>query len=331
MTASVSVEQFVKKPHKKYSCGKKAVAAKQALSNAFVGGSKETEAEEKQKFDRALDVIMQTKKGCEVMSAVSKLGYTFAFENTGLGGGCMPSKKKIVIDPKAGFNDVLRAVVHESIHALQASNEKGKHPDRECLQASSMLMKYRAIEADASAHEAAFIHQLPPQYREESFEKRNPMVQAYGTEIAASGDEKKAMQASFKAWYDYDYYRDFYDASHRAYVQKAASVAVENKADYFFKDELSAKQIASICQYKGKPYINPEFLESGKAFSVPMTDKAVMTAAAEDYASKVKGVPLDSSLKRMYVRDFTGQIRPPEKRNGAKTVVSAVKQQRIRG
>lgn len=308
MSKSSSVQEFINKPYQKYPCGKAAKDAKKTLANAFQSTSLKTEEEEKQLFGKILDVVMMTKKGQETMKNLSKLGFTFAFEDGKFGGYCNSDAKKIVINPKFSFNYMIRTAVHEGRHAIQGSLMNQKMRDRETLQAADILKVSRAMEADAVAHEAVFVHQLPDQYRDKETENNTLMMVTYGKEYAASKDEKKAMQATFKSWYDFDYYRNYYDKNHLNMMERIADYGVKNNLSNCFKETVTNEEVMSVCLYKGKPYIEPEFLDSPRPNSVPAEQKPQILGITADYASKVKGAPVDKSIMRMYSRDSNGNI-----------------------
>ena len=127
------------------------------------------------------------------------------------GGFSLPEKNALVINPSSGFKDFSSVFVHEARHAIQFHIF---NDDSDLYRFSDGEKLKRAIEADATAHECAFIYQArktnPEIYEEHSY---LPMLHAYADTLERTGNERKAMQASFQSWYSYDYYRDYYDKS----------------------------------------------------------------------------------------------------------------------
>ena len=197
---SETVAEFMQKPVKKYACGKKAQEAKKTLMQAFTASEEGRKVEEEALFKKIVDTVMKTEKGRETLTSLSGFGYSFAFESGNFSGFCDADKKKIVINPHISFPSMLQTAVHEGRHAIQNSLERPDAPAAALVQTASFLRFSRAIEADASAHEAAFAYEckdvIPEVYQDA--EKQNfSMFRAYAGEMEKSGDEKKAMRASF--------------------------------------------------------------------------------------------------------------------------------------
>ena len=328
---SKSIADFMDNAVKTYTCGEKAQQAKNVLTAAFTASDKRKQKEESAEFARLVDLVMQTDKGRDTLTELSELGYTFAFEKGNFGGFCEPTTKQIVVNPNFGDGYALQTIVHEGQHAIQSAHEPENTPNAEQLNIASYLRRERAMEADACAHEAAFTYQcrdvLPEVYAEA--EKNNmPMFRAFVAEMDKSGDEKKAMQASFQAWYGYDYFRDFYDDAHRDEIKFYAKKGKESGRTDLFAKNLPAKDVADTCLYKGKPYVSADMLMTDQAFSVLKKDKAGYMKIAAGYAAAV-GVKADESVKAMAERDKTGKIvKPANRRSNA--VVAALKQSKGR-
>lgn len=323
-----SIVDFMEKPVKTYACGEKAQQAKNVLTAAFTASDKRKQNEESAEFARLIDLVMQTDKGRDTLTELSELGYTFTFEKGNFGGFCEPTSKKIAVNPNFGDGYALQTIVHEGQHAIQAAHEPENTPKTEQLNIASILRRERAMEADACAHEAAFTYQcrdvLPEVYAEA--EKNDmPMFRAFVAEMDKSGDEKKAMQASFQAWYGYDYFRDFYDDAHRDEIDFYAQKGKESGRKDLFGKELPARDVADTCLYKGKPYVSADMLMSDSAFSVLKKDKAGYMKIAADYAKTV-GVKADESVWAMAERDKTGKITRPAQHKANAVFSAALKQ-----
>lgn len=304
-----NVKKFTEKPYKKYRCGKRAEQVKRVLAEAFTVCTPEKAAEETAEFKKALDIIMQTKTGRDVLDKLSKLGYSFTYETGKFGGVCNSSEKKILINPSFGFNYMLPTIVHEGIHAIQSSLVKKNSNlsgTRICAQTSSILKFSRAMEADACAHQAAFTYQVKdiwPSVYEEAAGYNFPMLGRYVAEMEKSGDEKKAMQESFKAWYGCEYYQNYYDKGHKEWIRKTRDLGIKYQDPDLLSLKYEDKEIAGVCRYKGAPYIEPEFLSSPAAFAVPAEDRKEMAGWARELFEKVPGAKLDTSVLEMYTRE----------------------------
>ena len=310
---SETVDEFMQKPVKTYHCGKDAQRVKKTLTQAFVASSENKATEEKASFEKIIDAVMKTKEGRSTLKALADLGYTYAFERGKFGGFCNSIEKKIVINPALSFEYNVQTAVHEGRHAIQASLKSENVPLSCIMQTASYLRYSRAIEADASAHEAAFAYEckdiLPEVYQEAK--KRNaPMFKAYVDEMEKSGNGRKAMQASFAAWYEYDYYRDFYDNDHKNMIKAVCDWGKKHKYGDFFREEYSGSDALKLCVYRGKPYMTEEFLNTGKAFSISQKDKKDIAKMIKDYVKAVPEAKMDMSVLKMRERTASGELLP---------------------
>ncbi|MBO4521120.1 MAG: hypothetical protein J5787_07940 [Alphaproteobacteria bacterium] len=325
---SKTVDEFMQKATKRFSCGFASKRAKKSLIRAFTASSSQDAAQEKELFEKIVDSVMLTKEGRDTMKALSKLGYSFAFEKGDFGGFCSPEDKKIVINPSFGFEYMLQTAVHEGRHAIQFSMENPNAPESVKTNVASYLRKARAIEADAVAHEMAFVYEcrkaLPAVYREA--EKQDlPMFRAYVDEMDKSGDQKKAMQACFAAWYECDSYRDFYDKWNKDDIKTFCDWAKKEKAPDCFTKEYSAEDVLKMCVYKDKPYMTADFLNTGKAFSVTRKDKEDFLSMMKLYSIVVRGATADKSVSQMRERTASGELLPDRKETTKTTaLVSSV-------
>ena len=320
-----TVAEFMQKPVKKYACGKKAQKATKTLMRAFTASEEGRKVEEEALFKKIVDSVMKTENGRETLTELSGFGYSFAFEAGNFSGFCDSDKKKIVINPNISFPSMLQTAVHEGRHAIQYSLERPDAPSAALIQAASFLRFSRAIEADASAHEAAFAYEckdvIPEVYRDA--EKQNlPMFRAYAGEMEKSGDEKKAMRASFAAWYECDSYRDFYDEWHKNDIKYFCDFGERQKYSGLFSKEYPAGDVLRMCVYDGKPYMTEDFLNTGKAFSVSAADKKEITAMLQRYAAAAGDRP-DTSIQSMRERAADGMSAPESKAVNAAVVAKA--------
>ena len=331
---SETVAEFTQKSYKKYACGRAAQKAKKVLMKAFTASEEKDAVREGTLFEAIVDSVMKTKKGRETLTSLSKLGYSFAFEKGNFGGFCAPEQKRIVINPSFGFEYMLQTAVHEGRHAIQYSLESENRPNYEHTQIASSLRMHRAIEADAVAHEMAFVYEckdVMPNVYEKARESDLPMFHAYVGEMEKSRDERKAMQACFKAWYECDYYRDYYDKWHKDGFKQVCDYGKQQKDPNLFSMEYPVDDVLKLCRYKGKPYMTADDLNSGRPFSVKRTDRDEISAMIKDYAAAVSGAHVDRSVETMRLRDEKGNLTASRgKSDGQQAVISAVLNQKGR-
>lgn len=318
----------MEKPTQKFACGRDARETVGTLQKAFVASSKRKENKEKEVFAAILEPVMKTARGRETMETLADLGYKFRFENGNFGGMCCSSEKTILLNPNYDSNYIAHVLVHEGRHAIQYSRTPENAPEQEETKVADMFRMRQAIEADACAHQAAFVYEcktVAPKVYSEYKAGGFPMLTAYEKEMEKSGDEKKAMQASFESWYDYKAFRQYYDSYHKNIVGQLVDVGKKEKDPTFFSKEYPVKDVVNMCVYQGKPYMTAEFLNSDKAYSVPKKDAKEIRAALTDYAKSVAGAKLDTSIDAMALRDGTMRIVKPANRQ-PNTVAAALKQ-----
>ncbi len=309
-----TTSEFLQKSYKRYANGRSAQQAKKTLANAFKASSEKDAAREKMLFEGILDSVMKTPEGRRTLMTLSQFGYSFAFEKGNFGGFCDSTNKKIVINPSFSLEYMLQTAVHEGRHAIQFSLENPNAPSYEKMQVASLLRQRRAIEADAVAHEMAFVYQCKnvlPKVYESAKEQGLPMFHAYVNEMDKSHDERKAMQACFKAWYECDYYRNYYDKWHKDGVGHVCEYAKKAKNPDCFSKEYPVEDVLRMCCYKGKPYMSADFLNSGKPFSITPEDKKEIVFMLQDYADSVAGAKMDKSVLHMAERNKNGELIKP--------------------
>lgn len=242
-----------------------------------------------EKFGTLLGIVYDTPKGEEVMNAVAFKGYKFMYETMfNVNGACDYEHKVVRLDSYHRQMELAPILVHECTHIMQVDRlcENKKNPvaaeviDR--VDAAAFIKLNRAFEADACAHQAAAAYQMketyPGVYEKEM---KTPMMQAYVAEMDKSGNETKAMQASFKAWYGYKNYQESYEKMH---VSKIRLNTERNKKDFNISRhpvELSNKDIAAVCLLNGKPYIEASFFSSQEALEVSEHGKRELLATGD--------------------------------------------------
>lgn len=320
---ALSVAEFMEKPYKRYSC-KQIQTAQKTLANAFKGGKPENKAEELKQFKEVLKGLDATPKGQETLVELAKLGYDFFFDVGKFGGYCSHHEKKIALNPECGINYMQNMAVHEGRHAIQKKYQEYL-PYHWEMDIESAMKFHRAKEADATAHEAAFIYQTretnPENFAREMKSAREPIV-AYTKEMDSSGNEKKAMQESFKAWYSSEFYQKHYDKEHLNFVKVHTQFGIKDNEAGQFSQSVSNKEIANMCRHNGQPYMPASFFSSEHATSIPKKDKETILKLTAKYAKHVGEVP-DMSVLRL--KDRAEKTPKPKTKLQSASTVAAVK------
>lgn len=283
-----------------------------AETEAFFVRALKGTGEERAALSALFDAALRTPTGRGMLEGAVGAGYSFAFEEgldaNSQSGACDSALKAIVLNPKCSFGAQLSTLVHEACHALQA--ERGpKYPSLFCV--ADQMKYHRAIEADACAHECAFICEAKafcPEVREDALKRGMPMLETYERVAEGTGDFRAAMNAAFKSWYDYPPYQKAYDRWHKEDVRTIAEHGLKKDYNGYFMTQISSEKVAALCLYREKPYVEPEFLETPQAFSVPDADKEEILEITRRYALLVGRLSCDRSVERMFSReDPTGE------------------------
>lgn len=321
-------EEFLQGASKRYGCGTELHAASpRALSSAFMRTAAFKNTDDKNLFEKLLRTVESTAEGRKTLRAFAKTGCSVRFEEgVNVGGFFSVNENAVVINPSSGFNDFSSVFIHEARHAVQYNL---LNKDLDLFRFADAQTVFRALEADATAHECAFIRQIrdkrPDIYEEHSY---SPMLAAYSETLEKTGNEKQAMQESFKAWYSYDYYRDYYDENVVKRVSSLVDYAVKSGDSTLFAQKMPDDVTDRLCLFNGQPYVDKAFLKTPEAFSIPEDNQKKIGVLLAEYARKVRGAPRDSSVFDMYPRRADGTVLP---KNTASRAIFAVKSKKEKG
>ncbi len=332
---SGAAAEFTQKSYKKYACGEKARQAQKTLQNTFAASSAKSAADEQKLLGDVLNTLNKTDSGRETLETLSDLGYKIQFRNMGkrFGEYCNYDDRLIVLNPARSKNFLAIAVVHEGRHGIQFASEKKNAPLFEETRVADMYRMRKAIEADACAHQSAFVYEckdIAPEIYKQYKAAEYPMMTAFEKEMGKSGDERKAMRASFEAWYDYKAFRKFYDDYHKNIVGQLADCGKDEKDPAFFSKDYPVKDVVNMCVYQGKPYMTAEYLNSDKPNALTAEAKKEIKAVLADYAQSVAGAKLDTSVDKTATRDKDGKILEPAKMQSNAVVLAKAAQKRER-
>lgn len=292
------------------ACSKEAVAyAERPKTEVLKSAFNSKTPEEQAAFDMLIDTAYQAPIGKEMLDKLAGLKYDISFDDLSASkaaGVCNSRRRYIIIDPKFSFESQLVTFIHEAEHALQGEIYSHDLSDRN-LHAADFIKKERAAEADACAHESLFVWQMrdirPAVYASESWKGTTA---AFIDEMKRSGNETKAMEKSFQAWYDSPSSQKFYEDSHAKAVERRAKWG-ENNQDYScFDGRCSEDEILKGCLFNGAPYVNPEFLASENACALSDKTHERIQKALSHYA-ETTGRQADDSLALMPSREFVQQ------------------------
>ena len=239
-----------------------------------------------EKFGELLNMAYSAEKGREVMNAVAFKGYKFIYDAMpGLNGACDYDNKTVKLDSFHRQAELAPTLIHECTHILQVDRLCEKTGAKEAgsvinaLNARDFIKLNRALEADACAHQAAYAYQMKDR-DSVLFEKEmeTPMTQAYVAEMEKSGDESKAMRASFQAWYGYKKYQNAYEKQFQPQILRNAAKREKTGERTV---SLSNPDIAGFCRFQGKPYISPEFFDRAENLAVSREMKDALAATGD--------------------------------------------------
>lgn len=320
---SFQAEEFFSGLSKRYACGREArMESPRSLTAAFMRSSDFKSKSERTLFNDLLKTVESTAEGRRTLREFSKIGCSVHFEDgANAGGFYVPEKKALVINPSSGFKDFSSVFVHEARHAIQFHIF---NDDSDLYRFSDGEKLKRAMEADATAHECAFIYQArktnPEIYEEHSY---LPMLHAYADTLERTGNERKAMQASFQSWYSYDYYRDYYDNSTLDRVEALVNYGISNGDALLFSKTMPSDITDRVCLFEGRSYADKKFLMSREAYSIPEDNQKKIGKLIATYAHQVQGASYDNSVYDMYPRRLNGEILDKKPRPRFSDLVSS--------
>lgn len=238
-------------------------------------------------FGTLLNTVYNFPKGKEVMNDVAFKGYKFMYDQMfNVNGACDYDHKTVRLNSYYRQADLAPILVHECTHIRQVdrlTQETGVEKAGDFingLNAYDFIKLNRALEADACAHQAAFAYQMKDQYPQ-VFDKemQTPMMQAYVAEMDKSGDETKAMQESFKAWYGYKNYQESYE--------KQFLMQLKNNAGKPKDQAISNEQIAALCLNNGKSYVSADFFDKAENMALSAQGKEKLSETGDKSVARL--------------------------------------------
>lgn len=284
---------------------------------------------DREKYDSLLNIAYSCPKGAETMERFGAMQakeaygsrYKVMYEQLyNVNGSCDPERKSIYLHSYFTQPKLAQIFVHEVTHALQF---EGVEKDISKLNTVDMIKMHRAVEADASAHEAAFVYEMKDKYPAVYEDHlKTPMMQAYATEMDKGGDERKAMADAFKAWYSYETYQKSYGEQEIGKIKVASAATEKDPTAGYFQETFSDEEILSMCQFKGKPYVDASVFNSKEALAVSKEMKQDISKEMKKLA-RITGANPDKTAASLIVRGeaVSNTAKPVEKK--AITAVAA--------
>ena len=276
------------------------------------------------KLNDAFDLMRKTESGKEALDAAAKTGYGFTFE-AGIGcfGFCDAPNKNIVLSPSMNAEMLAALLPHEIRHAVQLE----KDPElikTSRMRVGDMFKRMRAMEADACAHQAAFVYEAEKAGTAvEMPEEYQSVLDAYSAEMDKTNNKKQAMNAAFKAWYKDRRMVNRYDDCYTDAVAAAVNHLIDRNQKNGFSGKETDARLATLFDYKGVPYVEPEFFSSPEAYHLRPRDKQKIMAEMKRYSQKT-GAPADTSVLKMADRDENGKIVPNTLKNQKTPTLAAL-------
>ena len=253
--------------------------------------------------------MRKTESGKEMLASMEKTGFDFSVE-TGLGdvfGFCDTDNKKIVLNAAAGKETLAAVLSHEIRHAIQHGKDP-KLSDMDRTPISDMYKRMRGMEADACAHQAAFVYEAKKAgIAMEMPEGYESIFETYSTQIDKTKNKKQAMNAAFKAWYKDAPIMNWYDNHYKPYIRDAVAQLVGDNVKTGFSERVTDAQLSTLFDHKGEPYVEPEFFSSPTAHCLRQNDKETVMAMMKRYSQRTDA-PLDTSVLGMADRDEKGNV-----------------------
>lgn len=276
--------------------------AKRAILDGFVPSCPEKAKEEAARFRKIVDTVMNVPAGRETLMAVAKLRppCKFGFEALADKGGCF-NNGRILLNPNVS-NDLLPAtLVHEATHAIQDGLDPAKEAGLSAYTAESQLKRARAMEADAFAKEAMFIHQCgdyAPEVYDAEMKFPNKTLKAFNQAVDNGATQEKALRKTYLEFYKQPDIMRFYDNHYGQSIIKRADYAGTCGRRNEFTMTISDADIMKFCIYKGKPYITEEDQQNPYVRSIEVRTRNKIQSATNDYAV-LTGSKRDMSLLTM--------------------------------
>ncbi len=262
--------------------------AKRVILDSFVPSCSEKAKEENARFRKIIDTVMRVPAGRETLMAVAKQQppCKFGFETFTNKGGCF-SNGKILLNPNVSNDFLPSTLVHEATHALQDGLDPAKKTGLSAYTAESQLKRARAMEADAFAKEAMFIHQcddFAPEIYDAEMKVPNKTLAAFNKAVNNGATQEEALRKTYLEFYKQPDIMRFYDNHYGKSIIKRANFAETYGRRNEFTMTVSDTDVMKFCIHKGKPYVTEEDLQNPYVRGIEVKTRIEIQSALNNYA-----------------------------------------------
>ncbi len=276
--------------------------AKRAILDGFVPSCPEKAKEEIARFRKIVNTVMNVPAGRETLMAVAKQQppRKFGFETFTDKAGCFTGDK-ILLNPNVSDKLLPATLVHEATHAIQDGLDPAKEAGLSAYTAESQLKRARAMEADAFAKEAMFIHQCgdyAPEVYDAEMKFPNKTLTTFNQAVDDGATQEEALRKTYLDFYKQPDILRFYDDHYGKGIIKRADYAATCGRRNEFTMTISDADIMKFCIYKGKPYITEEDQQNVYVRGIEVGTRNEIQSAMNNYAV-LTGSKRDTSLLTM--------------------------------
>lgn len=276
--------------------------SKKAVLDNFVPSRPEKAKEEAARFRKIVDTVMKVPAGRETLMALAKQQppRKFCFETFPDKAGCFAGGK-ILLNPNVSDDLLPATLVHEATHSLQDEHNPAKEIGRSAFTAESQLKLARAMEADAFAKEAMFVHQCgdyAPEIYDAEMKFQNKTLRCFDKAVKNGATQEEALRKTYLEFYKQPDTLRFYDDHYGKGIVKCADYAATCGRRNEFTMTVSDADVMKFCAYNGKPYIDEEDLQNPYVRGIEVGTRNKIQSALNDYAVAT-GSKRDTSLLTM--------------------------------
>ncbi len=197
---------------------------------------------------KALWILNHSKTARPILNKVIDAGYEIICEDLsskGIGAGCHPSKKIILLQQDNSPELLAFKLSHEMAHAEQIIN--GAKFSYIANDTNSSIITSRCMEADAVSKHCIIASELNKQGYKTIYEEAQYISPESLQAVETAIDKKQnPYVAGFKAWFSSEFLVGFYEKQHIKFLS-SLSPELNNQKDAFTSHVSSADLVKTIC------------------------------------------------------------------------------------
>ena len=249
--------------------------SKKAILANFVPSCPEKAKEEIARFRKIVDTVMNVPAGRETLMAVAKQQppRKFGFETFTDKAGCFTGDK-ILLNPNVSDKLLPATLVHEATHSLQNEHNPAKEIGLSAFTAESQLKIARAMEADAFAKEAMFIHQCDdyaPEIYDAEMKLQNKTLDCFNSAVENGATQEEALRKA--ALYDQVIFVGGLNHQQDLEGQDRPDMKLPYAQDQLILELLKAKRKGNYNIIKIDPEYRPAEAEKKQVFGITFEQK----------------------------------------------------------